>query len=274
MVVQVQIPCGIENIRDIYALSLDPCNCGPVFEQRQGTGLLRWGGDFRRFYGVPAAANNNFHIAFTPVQDLFQKHPSADVGRNQLDAAFGELVLHFTRNHAALQPGTPVHRHDSPRPFLVKLKRELIEYLVGSGVIGLASIAKSSGYRREEHEELQRLSANKPGEYEGAVGLGANHAIKRIRGFVLHQLIFDYAGTMDDPIQAAIGFVNIVYNPAHGGLIADIGLVIANCRTMVLQGGNGSSNLSVTLNLGEGCLHLGWRRALPLALHLLDQSQP
>src|SRR5262245_25651050 len=77
--------------------------------------------------------------------------------RDQSDALRGEHAAQPRRDHSAL-PRPPVHGYDAtPRPPPSFALGEFVERLIRGGVSHLTRTAESSGGRREEREQFERV---------------------------------------------------------------------------------------------------------------------
>ena len=117
-------------------------------------------------------------------------------GRDHPQAAAAEVPFEVG-DHPDARPRAPDHRDDPARPAAVEPDRQLVQGLVGRRVVGLAPVAEPAGDRREERGEPERLGPEQPGEVQGAVELGAEHAVERLGRLVAEQLVLDHPRAVD-----------------------------------------------------------------------------
>ena len=103
------------------------------------------------------------------------------------------------RDHAHARPRAPDERDDPAGPAPVEPEGQLVEDLVGRGVIRLADVAEAAGDRREERRELERIAAHQPDQVQRSVELGLEHAVERFDRLVADELVLDQAGPVDQP---------------------------------------------------------------------------
>ncbi len=94
-------------------------------------------------------------------------------------------------------------RHHPARPGAVETERQGVEGLVGRGIVALPGVPEAPGDRGEQDEEPELLRTQPRGQGEGAVHLGAEDPVERLRCLVLDPPVFDRPGAVDHPVDPA-----------------------------------------------------------------------
>ena len=151
------------------------------------------------------------------------------------------------------------------------MERELVQHLVGRGVVRLAPVAEWAGGRAEEGEEPQRIRAQDTAQHERALGLGVEHAVERLRRLVLEQLVLDDAGPVDHAVQPAVLPVDRFDEAPHRALVARVGLHVAHAGARTFHAGEVRADLAVLHQPLVGGLDLGHRHRRAGLAHPLQQ---
>src|SRR5215813_2219007 len=96
----------------------------------------------------------------------------------------------------------------------------------------------------------------------GAMHLGVKHTIKGSGGFVLNQLVFNNASTMNSAVDAAVHLVKFPYEfPKRLG-IPHIHLMVIDRSASPLHSCQVAPYFPILTQSGIGRLNLGWRDRL------------
>ena len=177
---------------------------------------------FRGASSVPKfSREDDLDLALTPVYQLVHQGRHADLGGDHPQSTRTEMMLEI-RDHADSRPRSPDRRNDTAWPAAIEPDRQLVQGLIGRGVIGLAPIPEASRDRREKDREPERLGVQKSCNVQCSVELRVEHAIKRIQGLVADQLVADEPRPVNQPDGFTEESPPAVHDDAQAGKIADI----------------------------------------------------
>ena len=194
---------------------------------------------------------------------------------DQLDPALGKAALHFAGGHSGLCPGPPVDGDHAPRPPAIKLGGEAVHHLVGSGIVALAAVAESAGYRSEQDDELERILAQSLVEMQQTGHLGVENAVERVRILVDEQPVLDDSGTMNHRVDVPEAVSQGRAGVGHGVFLEDVDLEVDHLGSASPQVGQIATNLALGEKSAEGALeidrrNLGFRLLQPREENLLE----
>ncbi len=146
-----------------------------------------------------------------PIQQRDQRHP-----------ALLEMRLEGRRHHASLPGAPPQRAHHAARTPPRLRGRDLVQHLVGGGVVALARVPRAARHGGEQQDLLQRIPRGRLEQRPEPLHLRGKHPVKLLHGLVHQQLVRQHAGPVDQRGDRPEALADNLQRPGHRGRVLHV----------------------------------------------------
>src|SRR5262249_50549577 len=149
------------------------------------------------------------------------------------------------RDHTLGVPGPPIDGNHAAGPRAIQTHGQLVQHLVGSGIVALSAVAEASGDRGKEQQEFEAFRPQFAAQNEGPVHRGVEDPVEALLTLVVDELVFDDSGTVNDAIQPAEGSIDTVDERTEGLRVPNIDRIVVDPGAKLPQRSQGATNFAL-----------------------------